>query len=563
MILFNKLVMKYNKWKRNQKSNIIMKDIAETKSLIDNKNKKILFGYVFSYYDNCRYHDYLLSQALRIRGAEVIPVACGGLQESQCSYFGGIWAGYNDDEKHNQKLHKNNCSECIKKDQLMWKKWGGIEPIYAKQAINDEEKNKLKDIIDNLEIVDYKNWEYRESPIGKWSLDVYKNNLLIARENVDASFEKAMREYAFNIILLVEASYKIIEETNPDIIYSNDSFYYPGAILECIAKIKKIPFYNGYGFGRKNTYSYAMNEPVIAINLDNIWKSYSKYNLSDKEDELISKFLKERKYGKDMPINTANPKEAVLNVDEKSIIGKIDSELPTALLTTNVSWDAAALNKELQFSSMKDWVIETVQYFAMHPEWQLIVKAHPAEVSKMLPEASERIIKEIIDFYSGILPKNVVLIDGNAPISVYDLYPIINVGIVYTSTTGLEMATAGIPVIVAGKAHYQNKGFTFDSQSKEEYFNLIMKLQSTKLNKEETDNIVKDSKKFFYLYYYRYLLPNNWYNFEYLGEVKLNIKSGIELMPGKSETLDYICDSILNGKMIFSENRMPPNNRIG
>ena len=38
-----------------------------------------------------------------------------------------------------------------------------------------------------------------------------------------------------------------------------------------------------------------------------------------------------------------------------------------------------------------------------------------------------------------------------------------DLGLVYSSTTGLELALYGVPVIAAARIHYADKGFTIDA----------------------------------------------------------------------------------------------------
>ena len=51
----------------------------------------------------------------------------------------------------------------------------------------------------------------------------------------------------------------------------------------------------------------------------------------------------------------------------------------------------------------------------------------------------------------------------------YELMESADFGLVYTSTTGLEMALRGKPVIVAGQTHYRDRGFTVDVSNREEF----------------------------------------------------------------------------------------------
>ena len=61
------------------------------------------------------------------------------------------------------------------------------------------------------------------------------------------------------------------------------------------------------------------------------------------------------------------------------------------------------------------------------------------------------------------LPRNVRIVAADDPTSSYTLLDGADVGLVYTSTVGLELALAGIPVVVGGRPHYAGKGFTLDA----------------------------------------------------------------------------------------------------
>jgi hypothetical protein len=136
-------------------------------------------------------------------------------------------------------------------------------------------------------------------------------------------------------------------------------------------------------------------------------------------------------------------------------------ELPVALLCTNVSWDSAALGQTVGFTSMNHWLRETVTYFASHPGWQLLIRIHPAELTCGSGEPADEVVVRRL----GIVPPNIRIISPDERINTYSLMDICSFGIVYTSTTGLEMAIRGIPVMVAGRVHYSGKGFTTDVPS--------------------------------------------------------------------------------------------------
>jgi capsule polysaccharide export protein KpsC/LpsZ len=89
-------------------------------------------------------------------------------------------------------------------------------------------------------------------------------------------------------------------------------------------------------------------------------------------------------------------------------------------------------------------------------------------------------------------------------VNTYDLVALADLGLVYTTTVGLEMAMSGLPVIVAGETHYRGKGFTTDPSNWEEYFSALDRdlanLQSAKLDQRQIDMAWHYAYRFFFDY---------------------------------------------------------------
>ncbi len=530
----------------------------ENNTKLIGEGQKILFGYSFNIYEPCKIHDFLLAKSLQLRGATISALACNGLQELQCSFYGGEWSGYNNDSKHDKNLHDKHCRSCKKNDTEMWNKWMHIEPVKASEMLSESDKNEIKDFINKLDISNYKDWQYKGINIGEKAFDVYRNNLLIATVEMDDNIKEKLSASSYNVALMVEATSRAVKKIKPDIIYSNDSFYYPFSILECVAKNEGIPFYNGYGFGRKNCWSYAFNESVMSINLDKAWNSYKLKHLDKQIYDFISEYLENRKSGSDMLLNTADPSQNSSNLSNREILNGVTFDRKTALLASNVAWDLAALNKDIQFENMFDWVIKTAQFFEDNKQWQLVIRVHPGETNMHIPETKEKVADALLKFYGNELPDNIILIDSNDPVSTYDLLPFVDIGLVYTSTLGIEMAAKGIPVVTSGKSPYINKGFTFDTQNQEDYFVMIEDILERGIDERRKNENIELAKKFFYLYYFNYIIDINLFEYSMFGPVNLKIKSGDSLKPGHNKTWDYICESIIKGLPIFDENRIPP-----
>ncbi|HMK09162.1 MAG TPA: hypothetical protein VK449_09055, partial [Anaerolineales bacterium] len=138
---------------------------------------------------------------------------------------------------------------------------------------------------------------------------------------------------------------------------------------------------------------------------------------------------------------------------------------PLVLLATNVVGDSLALNRQIFTGGMADWLSQTLRYLAGRADVQTVVRVHPGELlGAGMP--SEEVVRGTL----SEVPPHVVLIPPESKVNTYDLIERAHLGLVYTSTAGLEMAMHGVPVITAGQTHYRGKGFTDDPPTLEAYF---------------------------------------------------------------------------------------------
>jgi capsule polysaccharide export protein KpsC/LpsZ len=152
---------------------------------------------------------------------------------------------------------------------------------------------------------------------------------------------------------------------------------------------------------------------------------------------------------------------------------------------------------------MAAWIEKTVQFFATKPRLQLVIRIHPGERLTHGPSMSDVVKSALAD-----IPENIHLIGPLEKINTYDLMEITNLGLVYTTTTGMEMAMNGIPVIACGETHYRKRGFTLDPNTWDEYYTLIEHVLAEKMRLSESQ--VETSWEYAYRFFFQYPLPFPW-----------------------------------------------------
>jgi hypothetical protein len=96
-------------------------------------------------------------------------------------------------------------------------------------------------------------------------------------------------------------------------------------------------------------------------------------------------------------------------------------------------------------------------------------------------------------------------------VNTYDLVEIADLGLVYTTTVGLEMAMAGLPVIVIGQTHYRAKGFTQDPETWEAYFDLLADTIRAPKRYRLTETQRERAWEYAYRFFFEYPQPFPWH----------------------------------------------------
>ena len=95
----------------------------------------------------------------------------------------------------------------------------------------------------------------------------------------------------------------------------------------------------------------------------------------------------------------------------------------------------------------------------------LIIKIHPAKLNGLVL-AKDPITKYIAVRFKK-LPVNIILIEPDVEVSSYKLIDKCQLGIVFASKAGIEIATIGKPIIVTAESWVCGQGFSNGSGTKE------------------------------------------------------------------------------------------------
>jgi hypothetical protein len=75
----------------------------------------------------------------------------------------------------------------------------------------------------------------------------------------------------------------------------------------------------------------------------------------------------------------------------------------------------------------------------------------------------------------------------------------------------MEMAMHGLPVVVSGRTHYRDRGFTLDPASWEEYFKILDSFCAAPHTYVYTEENVRLAKRYAYHFFFDYPFPYPWH----------------------------------------------------
>lgn len=249
----------------------------------------------------------------------------------------------------------------------------------------------------------------------------------------------------------------------------------------------------------------AQNDEVMRQNTDALWAARGGQPLRPEEREKIEALEAARMGGRAFGKSARKWQdvEAVGGEKIRASLG-LDSR-PIALLATNVLGDSLTLGRNIFAASMAEWLTRTAQHFATRREAQLVIRVHPGE---RLTHGKSML--DVVREALPSLPENIHVIGPLEKVNTYDLMDIASLGLVYTTTSGLEMALRGLPVIACGETHYRRRGFTCDPLTYEEYFDLLNTFFARPAHPALTPKQVESAWEYAYRFFFEYPFPFPW-----------------------------------------------------
>lgn len=476
--------------------------------------RRVLLVCPRSWADHVQYQA-VLGHALRQRGAEVRFVTCGGGLDI-C------------DRANTYEAPPMPCRTCRRYTDASVDAHG-IErrALFAPGSEPDGTWPELDDVpLSELFAV-----EADGLPFGRLVETPVKWFLCAGDVDTDPLAGQVIRGFLRSARAIARAMARELDAWTPDVVVLLNGLFLFEAVAWELCRRRGIEVVTYERAFLKETLVFSRERPAGFYDHSEDWERVAR-PLSAAEEEELDRYLSDRRAGRAF--------DQFWDFREQEVRRRGGS---LAVLFTNITWDTAVIGRDVAFPRIQAWLDAAITAFADRPDDELVIRVHPSEL--FLPG---KVTRDSLQEYVGLrwprLPPNVTLIGAGSPTSSYPLMDAADVGLVYTSTTGLELALRGTPVIVCGDTHYRGKGFTCDAVDPGDFSRLLAAAL------EDPTAMCPDvelARRYAHFFFFRAPLRLPGVRETIPGLARLSLESSAELQPGRHGDLDRICDGILTG----------------
>jgi hypothetical protein len=460
----------------------------------------------------------MLGQALRLRGADVRFATCGGGLEI-C------------DRANTWEAPPMPCRTCSNYVQSALRAHGFEPTRLADRWSADADWPEL-DAISFGELVAV---EAEGLPLGELADIPTKWFLMASAIRDDPLGPQTSRRFLRSARQIAEATRAVLDEVKPDTVVLLNGLFLFEAVCWSLCRERGIDVVSYERGLIKETLIFRRGVAACLLDLGDLWDRWRDVPLTPAEDAELDAYLAERSVGGrtidrfwTAPVFEAPPRVTA---------GR------RAVLFSNLTWDSAVIGQELAFPSIQAWAEAAIRWFTEHPEHELLVRVHPAETKLPGKQTREPLGAHLAEVFPE-LPPNVRIIGSEDQVSSYALMDDCDVGLVFTSTTGIELALRGKPVVVSGRSHYRGRGFTVDVGDPAEFEAALERAIRDPAAAAPSDEL---ARRYAYLFFFRVPVHSPGVEEHVLGLARITVDDLDDLAPGRMPDLDRICDGILGG----------------
>jgi hypothetical protein len=345
-------------------------------------------------------------------------------------------------------------------------------------------------------------------------------------------------------LLAAKAAYSWLIKNPQDVVIVPNGTIQEMGVVYRIARYLNIPA-TTYEFGEQRERIWlGQNSEIMRQDTDELWKSREGLPIDAEQHARIEALYQAREGGQRWE-NFARLWQGISPQGGERIRELLGlDERPVVMISTNVIGDSLTLGRQAFTRGMTEWLVKVLCYFTDRLDTQVVIRVHPGEI---LTRGTS--VMDIVSETIPELPAHVHLVGPREKINTYDIMQIADIGLVYTTTVGMEMAMHGIPVLVAGLTHYRGRGFTIDPASWEDYFGQLGKILKSPKKYRLRQSQIDMAWQYGYYFFFEFPRPFPWHLvrvWDDYQERPMNLVLNPEGQEKYGRTFEYLTGEVLD-----------------
>jgi hypothetical protein len=480
-----------------------------------------------------------LAAALTFRGAEVHALLCDGAMtacaECEASFYPDIG------KFARQGPARDLCRDCAWPAERVYSQLGIRVHKYS-DWLTSEDRLEARRLATSIRFDDVAAFTFDGLAIGEHATAGALRFFASGSLRDEPHGAAVLRRYLESSLLTAMATRRLMRSITFTSAVFTHGIYVPWGIVGEVARREGVHVSTWNVAYRKRRFIFSHEDTYHHTLMTEPHEHWQDLTLSEAQERDLMQYLASRREGVFDWIVFHRPNRQT--TDEIARQAGIDPDKPVIGLLTSVTWDAQLHYPSNAFPNMLEWLVQTCEYFATRPDLQLLIRVHPAEISGF-PQSRQPILRELRKRLPA-LAANIIVVPPESGMSTYALMSLCNSVIIYSTKTGVELTSVGIPVVVAGEAWIRNKGLTHDASTPAEYFRILERLPfAARLGPSQ----LARARRYAYHFFFNRMLPLPFIEPKAGFPIyRLKLDSLEQLLPGGSPGLDTICDGILGGR---------------
>lgn len=468
----------------------------------------------------------LLAQAMRIRGAQVVATLCDAFLPA-CVV-------------RKVDHHTPACVRWCFRNSERFSSAMQLEHQWHSRFITPEEKHRCARLAASIKPEEIPLVEHHGIEVGKLVVPSVESYFKVGAYEPDnpAMVAKAY-EFLLSAFYLDIVIDRAFDEFRIDKLFTDSGMHVDWGMWRAVAARKSIPA-DVMNIGlRGRSVKLEIDRPGRETDFVPGWDQWRHQPLTDEQNRQLDAYLSRREKvpyefkGEQWQgrITDDDRVRRIIGLPER-VDGLVFSMFP------NVGYDAGKTRHAAAFDVAREWVLQTIRFFADHPRHHLLVKIHPGELHR---GALDPTLDHINNAFPT-LPPNVHVVPPTTDATAHSIIRLGDVALVYTSTVAVEAAALGRPVILAGGGRHARHGVTIDVASPEEYFRL---LADACAGRRTLAADIELGRRYAYSIFFRADVPITHFLMYDVDVAALQMTDWDDLRPGRQPAIDAICRAIL------------------